>query len=78
MILGAQKNFSDKQGIGFNPFQAKKDKTIFVKASYQKPKKLSDKPNFLRKMTKCYYCGRNGHTSNKCVIRNNAYRFKQI
>ena len=35
MILGAQRNFGDKQGIGFNPCQASSSKTVFIRASHQ-------------------------------------------
>ena len=36
MILEAQRNFGDKQGIGFDPFHASSSERVFVKASNQK------------------------------------------
>ena len=72
MILGTQKNFGDKQGIGFDPFQASSSKTIFVKASNQNyvQRKPSFKPMFSKRSITCHYCGKNGHSIKKCFIRN--------
>ena len=80
MILGAQRNFGDKQGIGFDPFHASSSKTVFIKASNQKfiQRKLSHKPNFSRRGITCHYYGRNGHSINKYFKRNNPQKSKQV
>ena len=36
------------------------------------------KPTFSKKSMACHYLGRNGHSINKCFIRNYPQRFKQV
>lgn len=81
MILGNQRNFGKKQGIGFDPFHFKNNnKTTFVRASHQKytPRRTYPRGSYSRNRITCNYCGRYGHSINKCCIRNNSTRFKQI
>ena len=51
MIFGAQRNFRNKQGVGFNPCNASSSKTVFVRASNQKffQRKPFHKQNFSKK-----------------------------
>ena len=80
IILGAQRNFGDKHRIGFDPCQDNENKTIFVKASYQKSNSKDHfcKPYFSKNRITCHYCGRYNHLINKCFIRNNPHRYKQF
>lgn len=98
IILGKQRNFGEKQGIGYDPSNLKITKTTFVRASHQKhynnyvPQKKhvenkkinfhmrhgSPRRNYGKRTLVCNYCSMHGHTINKCRIRNNPQKFKQV
>ena len=61
IILGNQKGTYNKAGLGYHP---KNHEKLFRK--FFRPNKTSSSP-----FVKCFYCGREGHTSSICNIRKN-------
>jgi hypothetical protein len=61
IILGNQKGTYNKAGLGYHP---KNHEKLFRK--FFRPNKTSSSP-----FVKCFYCGREGHTSSICNLRKN-------
>ena len=78
MILGTQRYFGNKQGVGFDPCNASSNKTVFIRASNQKSVQRKPFYKFSKKEISCHYCGRYRHSINKCFVRNHPHKFKQV